>query len=91
MIRACQRLGVPNERTLLVGVRGQISAAGVEIPLPRKQFLVAGVEKQSPRRRVLAAGVLTQTHPELGVVAGVLILARRGQALAAVVEIQDRR
>jgi hypothetical protein len=77
MIRACRRLGVPNERTLLVGVRGQVSAAGVEILLPRRLVLVAGVEIRAPRRKVLAAGVK--------------ILAHRGQALAAGVEIPDRR
>jgi hypothetical protein len=75
-IRACQRLAVPNEQTLLVGVREQVSVAGVEILLPLRLALVAGVEILAPRRKALAAGVK--------------ILAHRGQALAAGVEIPDR-
>jgi hypothetical protein len=33
-IRGSRRLGIPNERILLVGVRGQVLAADVEILLP---------------------------------------------------------
>jgi hypothetical protein len=55
----------------------QVSVAGVEILLPRRQVLFAGVEMQALRRQVVAAGVEMR--------------AQRGQALAAGVEIPDRR
>ena len=80
-----RRLGVPNERILLVGVREQVLVDGVEILAPRRQVLVAVVEILAPRRQVLVAGVEILAPQEQALVAGVEIPAPK-QILAVGVE-----
>jgi hypothetical protein len=82
LIPACKRLEVPNKRTLLVWVRGQVLVAVVGILAPRRQVPVAGVEILAPRGQVQVVEAETRAPREQALAVGVEIPTPK-QLLAA--------